>query len=144
MTLLMRRTPLEAPTVNRLFTQLMEDPFLSGCGCAAPDAEALALDISEDDKALFVRASLPGFKREEVDIEVHDGVLTIKAENAEETESTTRRYHRRERRVGSVSRRVALPDTVVEDGIKAELADGVLTLTLQKTEKEQPRKIKIG
>jgi len=79
-----------------------------------------------------------------VDIEVHDGVLSIKAEHTEETESKTERFYRKERRVGSVSRRLALPSTVVEDGIKAELKDGILTLTMQKVQKEQPRKIKIG
>jgi len=148
MTLLMRRNGFEVPTVNRLFSQILNDPFLTNgaCECAAPALEAgtLALDVSEDDTNVYVRASLPGFKREEVDIEVHDGVLTIKAERTEEAESKTERYTLKERRFGSVSRRLALPSTVVDDGIKGELKDGVLTLTVQKVQKEQPRKIKIG
>lgn len=146
MTLLMRRDPFEVPTVGRLFSQMLNDPFFTEAKGLVPVIEegTLALDVSEDEKNVYVRASLPGFSREDVDIEVHDGVLTIKGEHSEESETKNERYYRKERRVGSVSRRLALPSTVVEDAIKAELKDGVLTLTMQKVEKEQPRKIKIG
>jgi len=146
MNLLMRREAFDVPTVNRLFSQFLNDPFFAEAKSLAPVLEegTLALDVSEDERHVYVRASLPGFTREDVDIEVHDGVLGIKAEHAEETESKHERYYRKERRVGSVSRRLALPSTVVEDGIKAELKDGVLTLTMQKVQKEQPKKIKIG
>ena len=146
MNLLMRRDPFEVPTVNRLFTQLLNEPFFGEMKAMAPtiDEGTLALDVSEDDKNVFVRASLPGFKREDVSLEIHDGVLTIKAEHSEETESKTERYYRKERRFGSMSRRLALPSTVVEDSTKAELKDGVLTLTMQKVEKELPKKIKIA
>ena len=146
MNLLMRRDPFEIPTVNRLFSQILSDPFFGEGKALVPtvDEGTLALDVSEDEKNVFVRASLPGFRREDVNVEIHDAVLTIKAEHAEESESKTERFYRKERRFGSLSRRLALPSTVVEDSTKAELKDGVLTLTMQKVEKEQPRKIKIS
>ena len=59
-------------------------------------------------------------------------------------EETSERFYRRERRFGSMNRRIALPSTVVEGETKAELKDGVLTLRLPKSVKEQPRKIQIG
>lgn len=135
------------PSVASLFSDLLGDPFFAEARAPGPAAYAagtLAVDVSEDDHALIVRASLPGYKKEEIDIEVNDGVLAIKGEHTEETEEKTERYHRRERRFGSVSRLISLPDSVTGDEVKAELKDGVLTLRLAKTPKEQPRKVQIA
>jgi len=103
----------------------------------------LACDVSEDEKNVYVRASLPGFDKGDVDIDLHDGVLTIKAEHTEEEENESERFFRRERRIGSMSRRVALPGTIDEDNANAELKDGVLTVTVPKSKGESPRKLKI-
>lgn len=107
------------------------------------DEGTLALDVSEDDKNVYVHASLPGFHREDVSVEVHDGVLTISASRTEEHETKEARYYRRERHVGSVSRRLALPTTVAESGAQAELKDGVLTLTLPKIERNKAKRINV-
>jgi HSP20 family protein len=150
MTSLIRRDPFETPVVNRLFNHLFNDPFFGdmprfGFSLATPVEEGtLALDISEDDRNVIVRASLPGFAKEDIDVEIHDGVLVIKAEHAEEKEEKGETFYRKERRVGSMSRRVALPSTVVEGETKAELKDGVLTLRLPKVSKPTPKKVKIG
>lgn len=140
-----RRDPFVTPSL-RLFSELLNDPFCRGQnGGLAETLEegTLALDVSEDAERVYVRASLPGFRREDIDIEIHDGVLSIKAEHTEETEEKKERYYRRERRVGSVSRRVALPSVVVEDGAEANLADGVLELRIPKSPKASPRKVNI-
>ncbi len=142
---IMRRDPFVAPSV-RLFSELFNDPFFRGENGGLAEAleeGTLALDVSEDAESVYVRASLPGFKREDIDIEIHDGVLSIKAEHTEETEEKKERYYRRERRVGSVSRRVALPSVVVEDGAEANLTDGVLELRIPKSPKASPRKVNI-
>ena len=148
MTTLIRRVPVfEVPTFGRLFNNLLNDQFfddMKACAPAAATAGTLAVDVSEDDKSILVRASLPGFKKEEVSVEVHDGVLSINAQHVEEKEETGERFYRRERRVGSLARRLALPSTVQETNTQAELKDGVLTLRLPKIEKEQPKKIKIN
>ena len=101
------------------------------------------MDVSETEKDIVVRASLPGFKKEDVSIEVHDGVLTINARRDEEKEEQAERYHRRERRMTSMSRSVALPAAVQDEKAKAELKDGVLSLTLPKHEKVMPKRIAI-
>lgn len=134
------------PTLSSLVGDLLSDPLLAEFRPVTTVASggALAVDVSEDDGALIVRASVPGFKKEEIDVEVHNGVLAIKAKHAEVQEESTEKYHRRERRVGSVSRMLALPDTVTGEDVKAELKDGVLTLRLGKTPKEQPRKVQIA
>lgn len=76
------------------------------------DEGSPALDVLEQDGNVVVKASLPGFTKEEIDVQVHDGVLYIKAEHNEEKEEKGAKFYRRERRYGAVARRVALPGTV--------------------------------
>ena len=143
---IIRRDPFTTPSM-RLFSELFNDPFFRNGGngglAEALEEGTLALDVSEDAESVYVRASLPGFKREDVDIEIHDGVLSIKAEHTEEKEEKQERFYRRERRVGSVSRRVALPSVVEEDKAEANLTDGVLELRIPKSAKASPRKVNI-
>ncbi|MCC6970596.1 MAG: Hsp20/alpha crystallin family protein [Phycisphaerales bacterium] len=146
MNTLIRREPVSFPTFDRLFGQLLGDPFFAEMrpAVAAIEEGTLPIDLSEDEKSIFVRASLPGFKKDEIEVEVHDGVVSIKAARSEEKETTDEKFYRRERRFGSVSRRVALPTVVDEQKVAAELKDGVLTLTLPKTKPDSPRKININ
>jgi HSP20 family protein len=139
---LIRREPSEFPTMSRFWNQFFNEPFANG----APAVEAgnLALDLSEDDKSVIVRASLPGFRPEDIDVEIHDGVLSLKAERAEESEEKGETYYRRERRSGTVSRRITLPSVVEDSEATADLKDGVLTLRIAKSPKAMPRKVKIG
>jgi HSP20 family protein len=133
----------EAPSVNRLFNQLFQEPFFPEArnGAAEPP---MALDVSETEKELIVRASLPGYGRDDVEVEVHEGVLSIKAERTEQAEASGETWLRRERRTGAVTRRIALPESVADADPRAELKDGVLTLWLPKAEKALPKKVKIG
>lgn len=144
MTNLTRRDPFGIPTIDRFISQIFDEPVVRlRAMTPAVEEGALALDVSEDENDVIVRASLPGFKKEDIDVEVHDGVLAIKAEQEEEKEEKGEQFYRRERRFGSVSRRIALPSQVVEDKAAAELKDGVLTLRLPKTTKATARKVAI-
>ncbi len=108
---------------------------------------ALTLDIYEDTKAgeVVVKASLPGFQRDDVQVAVENGILSITAQHVEEEEeqSKDRRYYRRERRMGSVNRRVALPGVVQDNAAKAEMKDGVLTVRLPLAASAKPKQITI-
>ena len=140
---LMRRDPFGMESLRQTVDRLFDDSFFRSPFLARHDDEgSLALDIAEKDGKLVVRASLPGFTKEEVDIQVKDGILSIKAEHSEEHEDKNERYYRRERRYGAVSRRVALPGVVTDSNVDAELKDGVLTLTID-APTEQSRKIEI-
>jgi HSP20 family protein len=133
--------------IDQIVDQLMGSPFFgfNGAGPSASIEEGnLALDISETPTQVIVRASVPGFSKEQIDVEVHDGVLTIKAEKSETTEEKGETFYRRERRTGSLSRRVALPSVQFEGDPKAELKDGVLTLALPKSAKATPQKVRIN
>lgn len=142
MNMLTSRDPFtRLPAFDRLFSTLLAEPL--SAGAVMSDEGTLALDLSEDDTHVIVRASVPGFSREQIHVEVHEGVLTIKAESSEQTEEQTERFYRRERRTGSLSRRVSLPSIVEEGDASAELNDGVLTLRLPKQVKATPRRITI-
>ncbi len=109
-------------------------------------ATALPVDIAEKDGDIVVRASLPGFEKDEIDVQVHEGVLSITAKRSEQHEESGddgERYYRRERRAGSVSRRIALPGGVDGAKVEAELRDGVLTLTIPTPEQSKPKQIEI-
>ena len=141
---LIRREPTSTLNgLDRLFASVLAEPFFTNGSAVSTDEGTLALDVSEDESHVIVRASLPGFSKDQVHVEVHDGVLSITAETEEETEERTERYYRRERRTGSVSRRVALPSVVQEGEAKAELKNGELVLRLPKEPKATPRKISI-
>jgi HSP20 family protein len=107
------------------------------------DEGTLPVDISERDNALIVKASLPGVKKDDIDIQVNQGVLSITARRQDEKEDSNERFYRRERRYGSVSRRIALPGVVQDSDVEAELKDGVLTLTLPVPEQRRPKRIEI-
>lgn len=127
---------------TRLVNQFLSDSCFHGNSLANPES-TLPLDISEDDRSVIVRASLPGFAREDVEVQTHAGILTITATHKEDRQENTERYVRRERSFTSMSRRVALPSTVEDNKTQAELKDGVLTLIIPKSEEAQPRKVQI-
>jgi HSP20 family protein len=104
---------------------------------------SLALDVVETDDDLMVKATLPGIKAEDVDITIDNGMLTIQGEAQEEHTEEGERYHLRERRYGAFCRSVALPVGVDADKAKAEFENGVLTLTLPKTEEAKPKRITV-
>ncbi|MBY0308290.1 MAG: Hsp20/alpha crystallin family protein [Phycisphaerales bacterium] len=148
--MLTARTNGNGLTLPHVFEELLREPFFAvaptrlGGAERAGDQGTLALDVSETERELVIRATLPGFTRDQVSIEVADGVLRIAAEASEETDQGNERYHRRERRVGSLTRMVRLPVPVQEDKAQAQLKDGVLTLVLPKHEKVLPRKIAVN
>ena len=102
-----------------------------------------SLDVSETPSTVGVRMDVPGMNSEEIDIRLANGVLTISGERKEEMEEKGRTFHRVERSYGSFSRSITLPAAVAEDKVEAQYNDGVLTVTLQKTEEAKARKIEV-
>jgi HSP20 family protein len=149
MTDIVRRDPFDlgfgpANGLRQVMERIFDEPFLR---TAAPangwDEGTLPVDIAETDGKLLVRASLPGFAKDDIDVQVNEGVLSIKAEHSEDSETKNEKYYRRERRYGSVSRRIALPGIVHDSPVDAELRDGVLTLSIEVPQKAQPKQIEI-
>lgn len=104
---------------------------------------SLAIDVVEEDDRYVVRADVPGMTAEDVEVEVEDDVLTIRAEHEERTEEEEGNYVRRERRYGAFSRSIPLPAGVRPDDIEATCADGVLEVSFPKPAKQEPAKVTI-
>jgi HSP20 family protein len=103
----------------------------------------LPLDVIENMDAFLVKASIPGVNPDDLEITFSNDVLTIKGETKAEREVKEEQYHLRERRFGSFSRSISLPNKVKAEAIQASYDQGVLTLHLPKTEEVKPRKIAI-
>lgn len=101
-----------------------------------------ALDVFEDEEKVSVQVELPGMKKEDFDLSLHEGVLTISGERKEGESESTGAY-RRERTFGSFERSITLPSAVKEDEVKASYQDGILTVSLPKAEAAKPRKIQV-
>ena len=103
-----------------------------------------SVDVVRKDGDLIVRAELPGVKPEDVDITVHEGVLTISGEREAEQEEERAEYYVREVRHGSFRRSMALPEDVDEEKVGARYQDGILEVTLEgAAAAREPRRIQI-
>ena len=139
-----RRDPFGMPSNLRTpMERIFEDPFFRHPMGFVSEEGTLPLDIAENDKEIVVRADLPGYSKDQLDVQVHDGVLSIRAQRSDEHEEQTDRYYRRERSWGSMSRRVALPGVVKDAPVEASLKDGVLTLSIAVPEQAGPKQIEI-
>ena len=101
------------------------------------------VDLFEDKDTLIVKAELPGMKQEQIDIALHDGVLTISGERKEEQNYKEAETHRSERLRGRFQRTLSLPASVDTDKAKAAYKDGILTVTLPKSEEAKPKQIPV-
>ena len=126
-------------SLHREMNRLFDDVFrgfdmpsglgrMSGMGLGWPNVE-----FSDTDKELRVTAELPGLEERDVEVVLEDGVLTLRGEKKSETEDKDRQFS--ERVYGRFERRIAVGSEIEEDKVKAGFKNGVLTVTLPKTEK---------
>lgn len=103
----------------------------------------LAVDMYETEDAVVVMTAVPGVKPDDIDITISGNTLTISGETKQEEEVKEQNYVRRERRYGSFSRSVVLPESLKADEAEASFEDGVLTLTIPKAPEAKPKVIKV-
>ena len=128
-------------TFRKEMDQMLSNAWTSPFGGEWLSAGMPSADISETDQAIEVRLDLPGVKPDEIDIQLDSNVLTIRGERTEEQEEKGKKFHRVERHSGTFARSFALPQSVNEDEVAAEYRDGVLMVTLPKTDEAKARKI---
>ncbi|MCW8828213.1 MAG: Hsp20/alpha crystallin family protein, partial [Gammaproteobacteria bacterium] len=102
-----------------------------------------AVDIKEDQECFTITADLPGVQGKDIEVHAENGMLTIRGERESEKKDQHEGYKRIERSYGSFFRRFTLPDTADTDKISAKADNGVLTVTIPKHAKVQPRKIEV-
>ena len=103
-----------------------------------------ALDLYEDKDNLYVKMELPGMKREDIDVSLHEGSLSVSGERKSEQKHEDAEVYRAERFVGRFQRTVTLPTPVSADKVKAQYQDGILSITLPKTEEAKPKHINVN
>jgi len=103
-----------------------------------------ALDLWDDKDNFVVTVELPGMKKEDIGISVHDGVLTISGERKHEANQNEGETFRSERYFGKFQRSLTLPTRVANKDVKATYKDGILTVTLPKAEEAKPRQIEVS
>lgn len=129
--------------MNRLFDfSLTNNPF--GETTLMDSQWSPAIDIHESKDNLLVKADLPGFKKEEIEIAVQENNLIMKGEKKKEQEVKEENYYKSERFYGSFYRTIQLPALVDEAKVDAQYKDGVLILTLPKREEAKPKQIKVN
>jgi HSP20 family protein len=127
--------------MDQLFQSFFGDAFTpSGWGAAAWGPP---LDVEETDKEILVRAEIPGMKPEDLDLAISGNSLVISGDKKENEEREEKGYLYQERRFGSFRREVALPSAVNADDVEAEYKDGVLHVTLQKTQEAMAKRITV-
>ena len=102
------------------------------------------LDVWEADNEVVYAFDLPGIPQDKIEVEVEDGALTVSAERERSEEISSERFQRFERRFGSFSRTVGLPQGVSEEDIKASYEHGVLQIHVPKPAQPKPKRIQVG
>lgn len=102
-----------------------------------------SVDISESDTAYLIKGELPGVNKDDVKVTVQNGMLSIQGERRHEREDSSRKYHRVECSYGSFVRSFRMPEDADESKIKAEFKDGMLNVTLPKSERTQRKSVNI-
>lgn len=126
------------------FDQWLRNPFASLPSVSgllneffpAPATARLATDVHEDNDNYYARFELPGVKKDDVKVEVHDRLLTVSAERRVKEGESEQAY--------SVSRSISVPEGIRAEAIAAKLEDGLLTVTLPKQEQRKPRQITVN
>jgi HSP20 family protein len=127
--------------VNRVF-----DAFFGGAGNGNARARRWvpAMDLVETDEHLVLRADLPGLGKDDVNIEIKDGALTVSGERRAEHEEKSEGFYRIERAFGGFSRSLTLPDGVDADKVDASFDNGVLQVRIPKPAERKPHRVEIG
>jgi HSP20 family protein len=129
--------------VDALFNRML--PRLSLRDTARKLEWSPSADISETDTEFVIRAELPAVKKEDVQVLMDEGVITIKGERKQQKDEKNEKYHRVESFYGSFERSFSLPDNVKSDAVHCESKDGILTVHIPKSAptKSKPRQISI-
>lgn len=143
-TLVRFREPFrEYAALHNEMNRLMSGLFEGGHG-QSNQAWAPAVDVWETENELVYAFDVPGIPQDKISVEFENGALTVSAERERTDEVKEDRFYRFERRFGSFSRTIALPEGTTDEAIKADYEDGVLEVRIAKPVQPKPRRIEIG
>jgi HSP20 family protein len=144
MATLVRFDPLrEVAAMHTELSRLMNGLFEAPVNGRQSQSWVPTLDVWEEEDALVYAFDLPGIPKDKIEIEVEDGSLTVTATREREEKAAGDGFHRYERRHGTFSRTIGLPQGVSEEAIKASYDNGVLEIRAPKPELAKPKRIQI-
>jgi HSP20 family protein len=145
MTLIRRPTPFtELVSLRDAMDRLFDERFFRPIWTGERGREAVpALDLYTTPEAVIAKVALPGVKPDKVDITIGEDLVTVTGSFEEEKETTEAGYFHKELSRGSFSRSFTIPATISAEKAKATFKDGLLTLTLPKTEQAKPKHVKV-
>lgn len=129
--------------MSKRFSDIM-DEFFNDAVSARRDNFVPSIDVSETENQFMITAELPGMKKEDINISLENGRLSISGERSFENEEKGKTYHRVETQYGSFNRSFQLPDNVSEESITATYEDGLLNITIDKSEDKVKKQIEIS
>ncbi|HEU5019266.1 MAG TPA: Hsp20/alpha crystallin family protein [Pseudolabrys sp.] len=133
--------------IDRMFDDFWRFPYMSSPAISPSMGSSMsvpAVDVVEKPEAFQITAELPGMDEKSIEVKCAGGVLTMKGEKKDEREESKEGYHLSERHFGSFQRSFRIPDNVDAEKIDATFKNGVLTLTLPKTQESQKNEKKIS
>ena len=133
----------EMMTLREAMDRLFDDAFTRPLNNREGGWSTPAVDMYQTDDEVVVKVALPGFKADEVQINVTGDVLTLRGEVKQQEEKKERAWHLREQRWNSFERSIALPIDVKADRASADFENGILTVTLPKAEEVKPKTITV-
>ena len=136
----------EMPALHGSLNRFFNDPFFNIGRFADNDEMGMwnpAVDLYEKDDYFMIKAELPGVDKDDIKIDLKDGLLTLSGERSHDNEVKDESYYRRERSYGKFQRVFTLPAEVDPENIKAEYKDGVLQIEVPKPEEKKAKKITV-
>ncbi len=133
----------EMERMSRQMNQLVNATFGRPGFWFTPARVFPAVNITEDKDTYYVRAELPGIKADDMDLQVNGRNLMISGERKIRSEGENAKYHRREREAGKFSRVISLPGDLNPDKIDATMVNGILTVSIGKSEASKPKQITV-
>jgi HSP20 family protein len=119
------------------------DEFFNDAVATRQSAFAPSIDISETEKQFLIDVELPGVNKDDIEVNLENGRLTISGERKFESEENGKQYHRVESHYGSFTRSFQLPENVDDKSISASYKDGILNITIDKSEEKMKKQIKV-
>lgn len=138
-----RWTPLDINPINRNFSDLLDD-FFNDAVTKKRDYFMPGIDVAETDKAFEISVALPGMNKKDISVNLENNRLTISGERKFKSTENGHKYHIVESQYGQFERSVTLPKDVDQDSVKAKYENGMLNITIQKSEKSVAKQISIS
>lgn len=129
--------------ISRNFNDIVDEFFNQATSNYKRDSFVPSVDISESEKQFMVSVELPGVKKEDINVNIEKSNLTISGERKLNIQEEGKNFHRVEAKYGKFSRTFYLPDSINEDSIKAKYEDGILTISIDKSEEKLKKQIEI-